>query len=158
MTVYLLGGIALCGLGMAGIIETVFDLRRWRVTPSWPIAEGRVVYSCVDGQGVGQDDYTEKLKFKYEFSVDGRIYTGDRIRAGQELDLTISGSPGSAWSTARRDASRYPHGSRVLVRYDPRNPKRCCLQLGGLPGIFVKETFVVGLCIVGSVLIHKALG
>lgn len=155
---HMVGGIALCGVGAAGIVDTILDLRRWRATPGWPTADGRVLSSHVEAQHPGQDDYTEKLRFEYEFHVDGLRYTGRRIRAGQELDLTVGGGPGYAWSTARGDAGRYPPGSPVYVRYDPRNPKRCCLRTGGLPGILAKLAFCIGLLLGGGVLIRKSLG
>lgn len=158
MDVHMLGGIALCGVGAAGVVETILDIRRWREAPGWPVADGRVLASHVDEQHAGQDDYTEKLRFEYEFHVDGQRFTGRRVRAGQELDLTIGGGPGSAWSTARTDAARYPPGSSVCVRYDPRNPKRCCLLTGGLPGICAKLAFCIGLLFGGSVLVRKSLG
>ena len=157
-TIHLIGGIALFCLGIAGIIETILDLRRWLAASGWPVAEGRVIYSHVEEQDEWHDEYTEKLKFKYEFNVDGQTYTGRRVRAGQELDLTLGMGPGSAWSTARHDAHNYPHGAHVLVRYDPRNPKRCCLQLGGLAGILVKLFFCVGLLVAGSVMLHRFFG
>lgn len=150
--------MVLGGLSVAGLVESVFDVRRWLAAKHWPVVEGRMVYSRVHEQGRWHDDYTERLKLKYEFAVDGRTYTGHRVRAGQELDLTLGHGPGRAWSTTRRDAETYAPGAEVLVLYDPRNPKRCCLQTGGFAGILVKLAFCIGLLIGGLVLIGRAYG
>lgn len=157
-TVNLFGGIALCDFGAAGLIETVFDLRRWRAARDWPVAEGRVVYSQLEEQGAWQGEYTEKLKFGYEFTVDGHTHTGHRIRAGQELDLTVGTGPDSAWSSARTDANRYPSGAHVLVRYDPHNPDKCCLQQGGLSGILFKMGVCTALLLAGGAMLRTSLG
>ena len=156
MDAHMLGGIALCGVGAAGMVETSLDLRRWYEAPGWPVADGRVLSCHVEEQGPGQDDYTEKLRFEYEFHVNGRRYTGRRVRAAQELDLTIGGGPGSAWSTARCDADRYRPGSPVCVRYDPRDPNRCCLRTGGLAGVMAKLAFCLGLLLGGGLMIRKS--
>ena len=156
-TLYVLGGIALGSVGLAGLAETAFDVRRWRAAPTWPVAEGMVVSSRVRGHHAHQDDYTEHLRFLYTFKVNGRKFTGRRIRAGQEPDLTLGSGPGSAWSSARSDAARYPIGSAVYVRYDPNNPKNCCLETGGLTGIALKLAFCIGLVLGGAVMIKKSL-
>ena len=75
-TAHVLGGTALCGLGVAGIAETVLDFARWRRAPGWPVAEGRVLSSYLKQDGAGQEEYTERLKFRYEFHVNGQRYTG----------------------------------------------------------------------------------
>ena len=155
---YTVGGITLCCLGSAGIVESFFDLRRWRAAPEWPVTEGLVVSSRIKEHGAWHDDYTERLKLKYTFRVHGREYTGRRVRAGQELDLTIGSGPGSAWSSARPDARNYPIGSVVYVRYDPRNPKSCCLQPGGLAGILAKILVCAALIWGGVSLMSKSLG
>ncbi len=116
-----------------------------------------MVYSRVHEQNQWHDDYTERLKLKYEFIVDGKMYTGHRVRAGQELDLTIGHRPGLAWSTSRSDAEKYPPGTEVFVLYDPRHPKRCCLQRGGLAGIVVKLVFCIGLLVGALLMIRKGL-
>ena len=149
---YPLLGFALICVGTYGIVEAFFDYRRCVESPSWPIAEGRIISSFVAGRDAGQEEYTEHLRFRYEFEVEGRRYVGKRIRAGQELDLTIGTRPASAWSTARANARRYPPGTPVSVRYDPRNPKRCCLETGGMPGIVAKVAFCIGLIAVGIAL------
>lgn len=152
---YLIGGTLLSGLGLAGLVESVSDTRRLLAARHWPVAEGRVVYSRVHEEGRWHDDYTERLKLEYEFTVDGRTYTGHRVRAGQELDLTLGHGPGKAWSTSRSDADLYPPGTEVSVLYDPRNPKRCCLQEGGWAGIVLKVAFCVGLLVGGGLMIAR---
>lgn len=152
---YWIGGTLLSGLGLAGLVESVFDIRRLLAARHWPVAEGRVVHSRVHGHGQYHDDYTERLKLKYEFTVEGRTYTGQRVRAGQELDLTLGHCPGKAWSTARSDADRFPPGTEVSVLYDPANPKRCCLQEGGWGGIVLKVALCVGLLVGGGLMITR---
>jgi hypothetical protein len=90
---YPLAGFALTCLGTVGLAEAFFDYRRWSAAPSWPIANGRIISSFVTGRDAGQEEYTEHLRFRYEFEVEGRRYEGKRIRAGQELDLTIGTWP-----------------------------------------------------------------
>lgn len=147
-----IGGGALGGLGFVGLVETVFDIRRVFAARHWAVGDGRVVQSRVQVIDAGQDEEADKLRFRYVFTVGAQAYEGTRIRAGQELDLTIVGS---GWSTARCDARRYPPGTAVRVLYDPRNPKRCCLEAGGWPGILAKLVFCLALVGVG---IHLAGG
>jgi hypothetical protein len=151
---YIIGAVVLGLLGFAGLVEALFDIRRCLAARHWESTMGQIHYSRVVEEGVGQDDYSERHCFKYEFKVDGNTYNGKRIHAGQELDLTIGGSD-QAWSTARRDADHYTAGTRVRVYYDPRNPRRCCLQTGGWAGIVAKVLFCAGLMYVGLRLFEK---
>jgi len=152
-----LGGIALCGVGVAGLVGAWRDFRRWRAVARWPVADGLVVGSEVDQRDGCQDDYAESLKLTYVFTVNGRTFTGSRVRAGQDLHLTIGHVPGTAWSGARTDAEAYPPGRRVDVRYEPRDPSNCCLQSGGMPGILFKSALCVGLAVVGIGLVRGSL-
>ena len=148
----------MCGLGIAGIVESFLDLHRMRAAVSWPVAEGRIVRSAVKTRHAWQDDYTESLKLTYVFEIGGREYTGHRVKAGQGLDLIAGFNPGSAWSTARDNAQNYPAGSPVAVRYDPRNPRTCCLETGGLPGVIVKQVVCLVLVVAGAGLISTSRG
>ncbi len=125
------GGAALALFGLAAGVWSLFDIRRARVARNWPVADGLVIQSALEVSNSGGDRF-EKHRFRYRYEVDGREYTGTRIKAGGSFELTIFGGGDHAWSTARDLQSRYPLGIQVHVLHDPANPKDCCLEPGGI--------------------------
>ncbi len=145
----LVGGIGLIALGLAaGAWAVLGDLRRALVSHHWPGVDGLVAQSVVEAKGWG-DDRTEKHLLCYRYEVRGMAYTGKRIKAGGEFDLTIFGGAGHTWSTARLRQTRYPPGTGVYVLYNPADPRDCCLEPGGLANAVAEAVFSIALAVAG---------
>jgi hypothetical protein len=93
----------------------------------WPTVRGRIVSSGAEtfrqrptaaGEGYRRH---HKAAVVYTYEVNGRQYTGDRVTLFLKVSATTSGP-------ARRTASRYPVGSEVNVRYNPKKPSEACLR------------------------------
>jgi len=74
-----------------------------------------------------------RAQVKYEYTVSGTRYFGDRI----SFDF---------WPNESEQTSRYPVGRRVEVRYDPADPRSAILEPGGHNGLAL-----VGLAVVIAV-------
>ena len=114
------GAVALfMGLGFF-----LYILRAYR----WPVTRGRIVASGVESfidRQLDEGRFYNRRHYKsgvvYEYEVNGRKYRGDRVTLG----LTVSSNlPGVARMTARR----YPVGTEVRVRYDPKTPSESVLR------------------------------
>ena len=107
----------------AGLCLLVYGLAQtytgWRST-GWSAASGYVVSSEVVGSGKGR-----RPEIKYEYTVNGRGHTGDRILIGPDPMGGGMGIP-SPGELIRR----YPEGKAVRVFYDPDDPIRSVLEPG----------------------------
>jgi|tagenome__1003787_1003787.scaffolds.fasta_scaffold19555726_2 hypothetical protein len=125
--VFLLGGFGLLILAIV-----VAALREAIAMKSWPVAKGRILESKVEEyqQSAGSSGtyagsrarmtlYRPVVRYQYE--VEGKRFQGDRIAQ----------SPG--WNRGVADfatavAQRYPVGSAVDVRYNPKRPDEAVLE------------------------------
>ena len=61
----------------------------------------------------------------YAYQVDGQVFQGHRVRAGDEFGrVRTAGTESSASNTV----ARYPSGSCVVVYFDPANPANSALE------------------------------
>ena len=111
----------------------------------WRQASGRITRSASEADHhkfSGEATKVQNLaSVTYEFSVDGRNYTGSRISIGEAASVNIE-------DTLRR----YPVGAIVTVYYDPANPRNCALERN-LPKDFRK-----GLAAIIAVAVAAAFG
>jgi hypothetical protein len=142
------GGVALILFGLVAGVWSLSDIKRARVARDWPVADGLVIQSALEAKTSGGDRF-EKHRFRYRYEVDGREYTGKRIKAGGNFELTIFGGGDHAWSTARDLQSRYPLGTEVAVLHDPVNPKDCCLEPGGMFCALMQTAVSLGIALAG---------
>ena len=84
----------------------------------WPTAEGTVLRSELRS-GV-ESDWAE---ISYQYIVDGTNYQGTNLRTA---DIQFDNSLDEAQQTIHR----YPVGARVLVHYDPADPRTAVLEPG----------------------------
>ncbi len=125
-------GVGLIAFGLVAAAWAWYsDVRRAIASRRWPGVDGQVSCSWVEDHGWG-DERTVKHKLVYHFQVDGVAFTGSRVKAGGNFDVSILGRPGQSWSSAALRQTRYRPGSPVFVLYDPENPNNCCLESGGL--------------------------
>ena len=110
-------GALLAGGGVYGLLL----LRR---VNNWPETPGRILERELTRDPQDKDE-TEIILYEYE--VAGRRYTSTRICVGVNFRATLGGI-----STAQQRLNRYSYiGQQVTVFYDPRNPRRACLEKAG---------------------------
>ena len=120
------------GFGLLIIAIVIAALREAIAMKSWPVATGRIVESKVEEyrQSAGSSGtyagsrarmtlYRPVVRYQYE--VNGKRFHGDRIAQ----------SPG--WNRGVADfaaavTQRYPVGSTVDVRYNPKRPNEAVLE------------------------------
>jgi len=108
---------------------------------NWPSTTGRVLDARIRYDEHRLPRVYGSAWVRYEYHVDGRRYTGTRVKFGGWLNTDVR--------AAGRTVVRYRPGSPVSVRYDPRKPSRCTLErrLAGLVWIFL----AIGLFMTGSI-------
>jgi len=100
---------------------------------SWPTVSGKVIAAHLrEIQHTRDDDnktifhnstYTRyQVNISYEYTVDERTFTGDRIE--------VSGPTYSTEREALKALSQYKEGQKVQVYYNPKNPKASLLTPG----------------------------
>ncbi|HEX3071102.1 MAG TPA: DUF3592 domain-containing protein [Thermoanaerobaculia bacterium] len=88
----------------------------------WPQAEGTIVVSDLQ-RSRDEGGYMYRSEVTYVYTVAGHEHAGSRARFGDSLALS--------WSApAVRVVQQYKVGSRVLVRYNPRDPDESVLETG----------------------------
>jgi hypothetical protein len=116
------GGFGLVALLMAvGMCGYVLRASRWPTTRGRVIASGAEEFRARPQP----DDRVRRTMYKpsvvYEYEVNGRRYTGDRLTLGVVASATFP------WA-ARRTAAKYPVGREVTVYYDPNSPGESVLR------------------------------
>ena len=94
-------------------------------TRNWEPADGIVENSYVSTSTDGEGGTTYCLHVDYQYTVDGRVYDGNRISYSADNSC-------NSWSANSDDD--YPEGKKITVYYDPSNPSESVL-LSGLSGI-----------------------
>ncbi len=107
------------GLGFWVGIHALYKGIRSR---SWHVTQGQITESrtveYIDEDG----DHMYRPVIVYTYTVDGREYEGDRIKAS--LAASSSSNP------PKRESSRYQVGDAVDVHYNPQNPYDAALEMG----------------------------
>jgi len=99
---------------------------------SWPSTDG-IVKTAEMGSQSDSHGTTYAAELKYDYQVDGKALTGNKIRT-----VKVSSSSGS---DARKDLNKYPVGAKVKVFYSPTDPADCVLE----PGIHPSSWLWLGL-------------
>ena len=136
------GGFALvilgpCLVGLAGV-----SFLAERASQGWPTATARVVRSTIEvskkasglrrGQAAWSDYFTAAVE--YQYTVDGKQYTGDRIHRS-------SRSSSFDRSSVQQWTRKYPKGAEITIHYSPRHPSLAVIDptpdVAGLLLLFV---------------------
>lgn len=125
----------ICGLGYGlALSYTVSALRTtidFRKALHWPSVRGRIIESETHyGKGGG------KFRLRYEFFVGQEITSSAPQNRGHSHSFRmIIGSTARLsgdwfWTSTQMEefVNRYPTGQAIEVFYDPKNPKRNCLD------------------------------
>lgn len=138
VAVILIGGI----LTVVNGYEILMSLR----AVDWPSTEGVIVHS--ETRRVSRRSNTAsrtKLIIRYEYAVDGRRYTGDRVAYARAFD----------YAAARRAEVKYRVDRRVPVYYHPRRPSAAVLERGS-PGFHPSLAVGFFLLLLGFWVAYKA--
>ena len=147
--------LALLGSGIYTVGASTFCFLRDKRAMNWPTVIGEVITSHARGKwdsSSGSDGGTEisymySPEIIYSYTVDGRIYEGDRSH-----QFKVSSSSRS-W--AEKSASKLPAGSEVEVFYNPRNPSNSMLRRAALKLPWFILCSLLGAClIIGGVVWH----
>jgi hypothetical protein len=118
------------GFGLAILAIVASSLREAAVMKRWPIAEGRVLSARVEeyrksvSRGVGGARARLTLYrpvLLYEYRVTEKRFQGTRVAQSPGLDRGVP-------EFAQKVVERYPNGSTVAVRYNPKRPDESVLE------------------------------
>lgn len=121
--------VILCGAGLVSLVLMLTAVAQWvKVAGArrWPVARGTVLESrvCESSDSDGGQYYRPVIT--YEYRVGRQVYTGDLLAFGLR-SLSEGGVAGER--KAREAVARYPAGGDVEVRYHPKRPARCVLEV-----------------------------
>lgn len=135
----LAAGGAVIYFGVYEVMSRHQELARGHPSSDWPSTEGRVTHSIIARGGE-----TSGLHFRYDFTVEGRDYTGERVSFG-----SVRG---------RRVVEEYPQGAEVTVYYDPANPGESVLEPGlPLTSYLLNQAIPAAAVLVGLVVVVLAV-
>src|SRR5689334_21867377 len=126
----ILAALLLGGFGIIALALVIASLRDAAAMKRWPVVKGRVLSSKVEeykeivkGHSSGTRDRMTLYRpaVVYEYHVEGNRYESNRITQSPGLDR---GVPDVAAEVVRR----YPAGSSVDVRYNPRHVAESVLE------------------------------
>jgi hypothetical protein len=118
------------GFGLAVLALVVTSLREAAAMKRWPVAQGRVLSAKVEeyrtsvsrGVGGARNRMTlYRAALVYEYDVAGKRFRGTRVAQSPGLDRGVP-------EFAAKVVERYPGGSAVGVRYNPKRPEESVLE------------------------------
>jgi len=116
---FIIGGLFFGGLGCVWAWEAM-------ESGSWPSTEGKVIDSRVNREETRDSDGDRKIRYRpivvYEFRVDGRTYSGNRLQIG-----SLGYKKHSAASAAIKERTRE---NQCTVFYNPKDPAQSSLTAG----------------------------
>lgn len=105
------------GIGLTGI--NAYDIYRGAASNSWPSVKGTVQSSKVKRINRARKSDRFETDIRYTYQVDGRTYSGTRIKFGERMSTRME---------AESAFARYPRGSEVDVFYKPGAPGEAVLE------------------------------
>lgn len=153
----LLFGTLALGAGLFALTWGIQGVLASLASKDWPTAEGTVTQSELEKQrkkgGAAstqrRNRFTYTPRVTYEFSVEGKSYTGTR--------LSFSDYATSNEEQMQQVIAPYPVGTSVTVYYDPDKPTECALQTGfgwtpvAVTGAGCILTFIGSIALVGAI-------
>jgi Protein of unknown function (DUF3592) len=143
------------GFGMLLLLLVVSALREAAAMKRWPLAKGRVLSSTVEqyktiaGAGDFGSTRTHMTLYRpsivYEYEAAGQRFKGDRIAQSPGFNRGVP-------IFAEKTVQRYPSGSAVDVRFNPKRPSESVLEPRVPAGwIFVLVIAVALLALAGHI-------
>ena len=130
----IVGGLMIGLLVLATAVKfyEVHKATNWRSVPGKVLASKSVARRVRTAESHARAEQGGDLtlrtfaEVRYEYRVDGKRYTSDRVSIGENLgDYQVA-----------ETLARYPVGARVAVFYDPADPGKAVLQKDAPPGVF----------------------
>lgn len=109
-------------------------LQQWKVLHTWPAADARVVYSEVVPLRIHSGQVLYDMLLVLSYQVDGRPY----VSSAGSLHQSTS------YARKRKQADRFPPGSRTEIRYNPSDPRDVRIQAGYNVHFFAVPIFISG--------------
>lgn len=125
----ILGAVCLAVVPIAVLVVLgIFIYRRSKMrdvakqsAQDWSSTMGVVITSTVQVKR-GYKSRSEIPVVVYQYQVDGKPYTGQVIKAGEQyFSVRLYGD-------AQKTIARYPVGAQVMVYYNPANPAESALE------------------------------
>jgi hypothetical protein len=151
MTFYQIFGVVIfvvfCSVGIYLLNKSIKAHRKSKRATQWPTTTATVLESSMEEDparnAMGAINVNYLIKVKYEYSVSGKIYQGERVTFG---------SPSFNFITASNISDQFAEGKQVPVSHDPVDPAESVLapkntvgMLSWVPGaFFVAVGFVIG--------------
>jgi hypothetical protein len=127
--------------GLAILFTGIRTYQRSKQAANWMTVTGMVTTSkVINPMGNERKQYAH---IEYEYSVLGTSYVSNKINFAQ-----LSGFNDTALGTAEEKVKKFPAGRSVTVYYDPQEPQRAVLEIGGNSGLLI----LGGLFIVSALL------
>ncbi len=101
--------------------SSIYNLVRTIQSKSWIPVEAKVVESSVKWAKLRSPKYLPKVT--YEYSAEGRSYTGNRISFCEYMRF---------YRACQKVIDQYPAGKSITVYYEPGNPRYSVIQNGGV--------------------------
>lgn len=132
------GGVFAAAILGLILFAAAVKMKEARAAQTWQTARGKITRSEIRANRKrdieGRPQVRSAPSIAYEYSVNGKRYTGERISLGENI-------PESDFESLLR---RYPVGADVTVYYDPADPRRAVLERTlpadfgkGLAGVFL---------------------
>ncbi len=112
----LFGGLFMSALALYLLLHAVKSLRQLRESAGWASAPGRITKAEFKEPVAGSKGWHSFMP-EYDFEVDGRAYSGQRVALYTISDRAV----------VKDLRERYPVGAEVTVYYDPKNPAEAAL-------------------------------
>jgi len=123
VTTFIVGVVFIISSWMVYTNFSVPMVEEATVSETWPTTTGLITNSNIQqSESDGTTMYAAKIN--YDFTVDNKSYSGDRIT------LTSGNSTTSSIREVKKELQAYPTGTNVKVYYDPELPNNAVLQPG----------------------------
>ncbi len=142
-------------LGSIYFVIAIFDAIKVIKAEDWPVTNGKITVCSVESATDSRGETIYFLKVRYDYAINGTIYTGGRISftdyfsdsmKGDEAQETgssiigfITGTNPGTFGDYDRDipeflSKKYPVGKTFDVYYDPEDHSESYLEKGGIGG------------------------
>jgi len=109
-------------IGLGLLLYALWSAKRSNAAANWPTANGKITSCALSEKNDGDGGTTYEVKVQYDYSVDGRNFSGSRLAFGYA---------GSSGKNAHQQIYKALHSARtVAVRYDPSDPANSTLSFG----------------------------
>jgi hypothetical protein len=109
-------------IGLGLLLYALWSAKRSNAAANWPTANGKITSCALSEKNDGDGGTTYEVKVQYDYSVDGRNFSGSRLAFGYA---------GTSGKNAHQQIYKALRSARtVAVRYDPTDPANSTLSFG----------------------------